>query len=445
MSCFVFQMSQINSLSDTIIVLSKYNSSERGISVVLQNVQSVKSSWILHDLDLIMINCSIGKSKLYMNEQSIKKIGAVVIKNSTFWKLKVMGAYDINVRSSKIVYVEARNSDLLLTGIIFSAESVVKTNNCSVRMNGIIKQETVAINSGKILLGNQSHLLVTNATFENSVGRIWIKAEESNVTLKNSVISSIQMIVGKSKLGSALTIDNCTFRINHIFDYKCALCIKGVKNNTIYKSKFIFDQNYDYKSLFNVSNGLHINVLNFQFNTEAVAHFHFSNGLYHILTKRSIFKKGKVSLLSRQPHFIKDAKAAGKIQKYSVDISHKEIDKSIKVESNGKGTYFPTILISIFSLVILSTVCLGLCIFCKKRKTRQVKRMREFHAFLSCSCHDLEKAQILLNKLEEKNKFKLIFAERDFALGVPTIQNIENAVESSNCAIIILSMKFLES
>ena len=90
-------MNQTGSSSDMSIVLSKFNSPEKGVSVVLHNVQNVESSWILRDLDLIMINCSIGNSKFYIAEHSTINIGLVDIKNSQLWKLKVMGGYKINV------------------------------------------------------------------------------------------------------------------------------------------------------------------------------------------------------------------------------------------------------------------------------------------------------------------------------------------------------------
>ena len=438
-------MIQTGSLSGKLIVLSKYHSSEKGISVVFHNVKNMESSWILHDLDLIMINCTIGNSKFYLAKHSAINIGVIDIKNSKFGKLKVIDGYEVYVRSSKIQYIEAHNSHLHIAEIMFSAESVLKTNNCSLRINGKIKQETVAMNSGKIVLRNLSHLLVTNATFENLVHPIWINTEDSNVTLQNSVISNMQMISRESKLGSALTINNCTFRIKYPFSTssKCAVCLNGIKNNTIFKSKFVLDQNYGHRSLFNISNGSYINVFNSQFDTETLTQFHISKGQYHILTKRSTFKKGNLMLLSEQPHFMKHAAAAGNIETYSADISHNELDKSAENEHSGKGTYFMTNLVPLLSCVFVSTVCMGLCIFCK-RKTKQRKRMKEHDAFLCYSQHDLNIARTTSEEME-KNKLKLIFPTRDFVVGAAVNKNIRNAVESSNCAIVILSKKFLES
>ena len=159
-------MIQTGSLSGKLIVLSKYHSSEKGISVVFHNVKNMDSSWILHDLDLIMINCTIRNSKFYMAQHSAINIGVIDIKNSKFQKLKIIGRYEVNVQGSKIQNIEARNSHLYLSEIIYSPESVLKTNHCIVETKGKIRQENAAITAGEILLGNRSYLLVTNAIFE---------------------------------------------------------------------------------------------------------------------------------------------------------------------------------------------------------------------------------------------------------------------------------------
>ena len=252
----------------------------------------------------------------------------------------------------------------------------------------------------------------------------------------------------------------------------CSMC-QGIGNITIYKSKFILDKNTGYDTLFNISNGSNINILESQFETEAATHFRVSSTQHQIFIRGSIFKKGNITLFSEQPNFMKDAKSAEIIELYSVGVKLNQLEKSTEDGHSGKGNkssgeiplgnhshllltnatvqnsvnhiLIRDTVAALFSVVVIFTVCGGLCIFCKRKKTKPVKRMREYDAFLCSSDDEWAMARVTIMVLEEQYQLKLFYNDRDYIPGLPMSKNLENAVESSNCAIIILSMGFFES
>ena len=150
-------------------------------------------------------------------------------------------------------------------------------------------------------------------------------------------------------------------------------------------------------------------------------------------------------LFSYQPHFIKDAVSDGIIAMYSASVEHNELERLTENEHSGMGTNVTTILAALFSVVVMWTVCGGLCVFCRRRKTKTAKKMREYDAFLCGSGDEWDTARVTLMVMEEKYHLKLFFNERDSMPGLTMTKNLENAVENSNCAIVILSIGFFYS
>ena len=183
---------------------------------MFRDVQNMELSWILHDLDLSIMNCTLWNSRFYLTKGSRLNIGMVHIKNSTIWDVKVIGGYLVNIEDSNIHILEAEEVELLLKRVFFSPKSILKANYCNMAIN------SVSMKSGEIHMVNSS-LLVTNSTLGSFVKNTRIMAEQSNIILQNSVFSNIQMI--KSKYNNALSIENSTFHTkSHILpDANCAL------------------------------------------------------------------------------------------------------------------------------------------------------------------------------------------------------------------------------
>ena len=81
------------------------------------------------------------------------------------------------------------------------------------------------------------------------------------------------------------------------------------------------------------------------------------------------------------------------------------------------------------------------------RRKHENKRNRQFDAFVAYyfdSDNDFV-VDKLLPELEETRKFRLCFHSRDFNIGYDIKDNIQEAVESSNSAIILMSQGFVNS
>ena len=429
-------MNGIVSSPNTTILLSKYSSTEENISLVFRDVQNIQSSWILHDLNIIIMNCTLGNSRFYLANGSTSNIGMVHIKNSRIWDVKVIGGNVVNIEDCEIHILEAEETELFLTRLLFSPESILKANQC------YMKTTNVSMNSGEIHIVNSS-LFATNSMLGSFVNNTWIMAEKSNIILQNSVFSNVQMI--KSKPSNVLSIENSVFQTSsHILsDAKCALCIDGVKNITIHKSKFFSDKYRGYRTLFNISYGSQIKVLESQFETGNLTHLYISSGRYNFSTRRSTFKKGNFTLHSNQTDFMKDAVDAGITEIFSAKVFHTELEKGIK---NNQSLSKSNIIVLVVSSTTAAFVCIAgfhFCLICW-RKIR--KRNRQYDAFLFYNFDtDYEKAQNILDEMERKYQLKLGKQTRDFSRDWDILENIHNAINGSNNAIVMLSCGFLES
>ena len=336
---------------------------------MFENAKIIRLTWILHDLDIVMVNSNFRKSKFYLAKRSIPQyLGMVDIKGSVLEELKLLGGYNVYVEGSQICKIEAKSSDL--------------------NLNRLFPQMYVPRSSAEIHLADHSSLLMTGSTFEN----LWINAEESNVTIKNSIIQNVEMTDLNSNSINGLNIENSALHITSHFmtSDKCALCTRGIENVTIYKSKFILDGISQHEVVWKICSGRYINVLDSQFETKEVPHFYITKGKYEFLTKRSTFKKGNMTLLSNQSNFIESALDAGIIEINSSDIRHNELGEAIE---SGNGSNQIYIWFSLFS-VSCSVACMGsvwLYISFRKRPMETIevpKRMRKYDAFLSHCCTD---------------------------------------------------------
>ena len=427
MICFLQVNQHVFSGAST-IVLSKYNSSKKDVSVVFDNVKIMESTWILHDLDIVMMNSNLRKSKFYLAKRSIpQNLGMVDIKGSVLEELKVFGGYSVYVEGGQICKIEAKSSDL--------------------NLNGLFPQIYVPWSSAEIHLANHSSLLMTGSSFEN----LWINAEESNVTIKNSIIQNVEMIDLNSNSLNGLNIENSALYItsNFMTSDKCALCLRGIENVTVYKSKFILDGISQHEKLWTICYGRYINVLDSQFETKEVPHLYITNGQYEFSTRGSIFREGNMTILSNQSNFIESAVEAGIVEINSSDVRHNELGKAIESRNSSNQI---CIWFSLFS-VSCSVACMGgvwlYISFSKRRLARIVvpKRMRTYDAFLSHIHTNLDIALRVLEEMEEKYSLKLLIRQRDFYPGcnIVRLQNICYAAVNSNHAVIILSNEYLSS
>ena len=431
-----FQDNWIKIASSSNIHLSKYNSPEKDVTVLFDQVLNLNASWVLHDLNLVMINCSLGDLDLYVVKNSRAQFGTVDIERCNIFAFRVLGEYQVNIRNSYILHYEAKNSVLLLTGYLL--ESKLEANNSSVRIDGNISQGNDG-NSSDIQLANYSNLLITNATFGRDTNILSVFAEQSNVSLQNSALSNVQL-TDVSKSNNVLSIKNSTFYNGDHLPYSrktCAFCIKGIETIVISNSKFVIDGDRGYGTIFDISNVRNINIMNSVFETEKETHFQVSNSKYTFSVDGSIFKKETVTLSSDQPEFVNNAKANGIIG---------NIPNSTKTLQDTHSDNFVTYFASFMSLFVVIFVSMAfVCAYYRRRKQELPKRMREFDAILCYSrTTDGNLADTILNEMEEKYHLKLFFKDRDYMLGRLIIKNIQEAVEKSNHAIVVLSVGFLE-
>ena len=424
MICFLQVNQHVFSGAST-IVLSKYNSSKKDVSVVFENAKIIELTWILHDLDIVMVNSNFRKSKLFLAKHPIKQnLGMVEIKSSVLEELKVLGGYSVYVEGGRICKIEARSSDL--------------------NLNGLFSQMYVPWSSAEIHLANHSSLLMTGSTFEY----LWINAEESNVTVKNSIIQNMEMTDLNSNSINGLNIENSVLHITSHFmtSDKCALCTRGIENVTIYKSKFILDGISQHEVVWKICSGRYINVLDSLFETKEMPHFYISNGQYEFSRKRSTFRKGNMTLFSNQSNFIESTVDAGIIEINSSDVRHNELEEAIE---SGNGSNQIYIWLSLFP-VTCSVAFMGsvwLCISFRKRgmeTTEVLKRMRTYDAFLSRAYTAEGIAQRVFEEMEGTYSLKLFIYPRDFSPGF-IFKNTNDVVTNSNHAVIILSNEYLSS
>ena len=151
---------------------------------------------------------------------------------------------------------------------------------------------------------------------------IW--AQYTNITIQQSYFLNIRMMIDTdAEVRNILNIENSAF---HIFlsNGQSALCINGVDNITIHKSEFVVEDDGGCDTIFDISDVAHINVVNSSFLTEDATHFYISNKQYEFSAKGSIFRKGNITLLSNQSHFLDTAVDAGIIEVFSADVKHNE-------------------------------------------------------------------------------------------------------------------------
>ena len=225
----------------------------------------------------------------------------------------------------------------------------------------------------------------------------------------------------------------------------------GIKNITIYKSKFVVDEIVGYQTLFNISNGSQINVLESQFKTGKLTHFYISSGSYTFLTKKTTFRKGNFTVLSNQSDFMKDAMAAGITEIYFAKIFHIEVGQGTENIHSRNESNLVAILVPLFSVIFLCIIGISLGNIYRRRKMKVWKRIiemeqrnRKYDALLCCNFDtDQKEAKNILENLKGKCQLKLLIQLRGSDPHSRTVDNIHKAVKSSNHAIVILSCGFL--
>ena len=351
--------------------------------------------------------------------------------------------------------LEAEDSKLVLTRVFLSSESFVMSNNC------YMKIDNMSMSSKEIHLVH-SNLLVTNSMLGHYMNNSGIWAENSNITFENSMIQNVKLVVTDDKVGNNLLIENSVFHVKKLFpsDTKCVLYTSGIRNITIHKSKFFSKGNLGYKTIFSISDGAHINVVDSRFETTEVPQFYISSEKYKFLTKRSMFRRGKITLLSNQSDFMEVAMTAGIIEISPSDVRHNEtmvikqrrkrtgnrpIGEAIRKKLSRDETNTSSFLgfIAVASLVV--TCYFLVCMLNRRKKIKSVKRIRENDAYL-CYSHtaDFDAACAILEEMEEEYQLRLYFRDRDDIPGIRITENIRSAIRISNHAVVVLSMGFLE-
>ena len=269
----------------------------------------------------------------------------------------------------------------------------------------------------------------------SKIGEFRVKGGYEVYIYSSTIYSNVQMIDTNSRSTNILIVEESKFHIKDNFKHseKCDLCLNGIGNITIRKSTFNLDQNREYDSIFNVSGGANINIEDSVFKTKEATHFYISSDQYEFLTKRSIFRKGNITVFSNQSDFMEAAVDAGIIEVHStVNIGNQ--NNSIK---RWLGI--------IVGVILLFTCCVLVFKFYKRVKLKPVKRMRENDAILCCSrTADGDVADAIVQEMEEKYELKLFWKERDYKFGELIIKNVQEAAAKSCHAIVVLSMGFLD-
>ena len=69
----------------------------------------------------------------------------------------------------------------------------------------------------------------------------------------------------------------------------------------------------------------------------------------------------------------------------------------------------------------------------------------EYDIFLSFAQEDLEDVEKIYNSLENDYSYRVVWHHRDFTVGVPSQQNMEEFIQKSRKIIIVLTRAFLQS
>ena len=69
----------------------------------------------------------------------------------------------------------------------------------------------------------------------------------------------------------------------------------------------------------------------------------------------------------------------------------------------------------------------------------------EYDVFLSFANRDLENVEKIYKKLENDYKYQVVWHHRDFTVGVPSAQNMEEFIQKSRKIVIALTDAFLQS
>ena len=69
----------------------------------------------------------------------------------------------------------------------------------------------------------------------------------------------------------------------------------------------------------------------------------------------------------------------------------------------------------------------------------------EYDVFLSFAERDLENVEKIYKALENDYNYRVVWHHRDFTIGVPSEQNMEEFIQKSRKVVIILTQAFLES
>ena len=103
-------------------------------------------------------------------------------------------------------------------------------------------------------------------------------------------------------------------------------------------------------------------------------------------------------------------------------------------------------------LLMLSLITVGYCHFKKKKKNTDLFEKngeKEFDVFISYSSHDKNFVEDVIGpELENETslvKYKCLLHGRDFKTSTSIMDQIEKAIDSSSCTIVILSKDFLKS
>ena len=69
----------------------------------------------------------------------------------------------------------------------------------------------------------------------------------------------------------------------------------------------------------------------------------------------------------------------------------------------------------------------------------------EYDVFLSFAENDLENVEKIYKKLENDYKYRVVWHHRDFTVGVPSEQNMEEFIQKSRKIVIAITQAFLQS
>ncbi len=404
--------------------------------------------------DLIVEKCNFSQRKpdrqwpVPADALIVARNSYVRIADSTFTmnqqRLMKMVGSTVNIQKSTFTENHAK-----------TGSCVLEASSCNVSLQDSFFGRHSLSHEGLISTKRGSNLTLTRCKFIHndqdvsggSTATAAIQTMESSLFVSSSTFlhNAVGFIAAKS---GPVSVKNCSFRNNSaqaVFPWPpYCVGIFFASKIVILNSTFSNNSTSGPVALF-VCGGKLIDLKNIAFRVPVEGNqtqIYLDAGVYELSFSQVNFTdiRTREYLSSSQKNFLRRA--------LDVGVLHLTPTAEIKNKSGHEHHYLVVFIGALVGVVLLLLVA-SIVVFMKKYSKLHgpaPRRKREHDAFV---CYpfdeDHEFVFALIPRLENEYDVSLCWAERDFLPGLMIQENIEKSIDSSNCAIILLSQFFIDS